>query len=260
MDFTLCIHTVPYASGILYNNLMCFNEAITLGYPMAGWLFLALPAVLSLWLISSRSHQRAMNHWGTFAHHANRLWWLERAWLCLILLGIIISLMKPSWGKEALNPTTIGKDLFLLIDVSQSMLAEDDPPDNRLARSRQAIDYLLLQLESQTLNTRLGIIVFAGNARILTPPTFDYQHVRYLLGNLSTESLGSLGRIQEQDDQALGTCFSSILPILEQWNSLHLTERANIQCLLISDGDDLQKWDDNPWKMCPYTIHCYAVG
>jgi len=73
---------------------------------------------------------------------------------------------------------------MLVMDISKSMLAEDITP-NRLQAAKSTIDMFLQKLESD----RIGIILFAGKPFASVPLTFDYEAVRNILGEVSTDSI-----------------------------------------------------------------------
>ena len=63
-----------------------------------------------------------------------------------------------------------GVDIFVALDTSRSMLAEDIKPD-RLSRAKLAIKDLATKLEGD----RIGLIAFAGTAFVQSPLTLDYS-------------------------------------------------------------------------------------
>jgi Ca-activated chloride channel family protein len=63
--------------------------------------------------------------------------------------------------------------MMLVVDISNSMLAEDFAP-NRLDRTRYAIDKLFASLDQD----RIGLVVFAGEAKVQLPITTDYRMAR----------------------------------------------------------------------------------
>ncbi len=83
-----------------------------------------------------------------------RLVLLVAAVVCLIL-----ALARPQWGFIEEEARQRGLDIIIAIDTSNSMLAEDIPP-NRLARAKLAA----LDLMRRAKSDRLGLIAFAGNA------------------------------------------------------------------------------------------------
>ena len=81
-----------------------------------------------------------------------------------------------------------GIDLYLVLDVSTSMLAEDIKP-NRLERSKLAISTLIDKLQGD----RVGIIIFAGNAYKQLPLTTDYSAAKIFLSAVDTEIVPTQG-------------------------------------------------------------------
>src|SRR5207244_7974121 len=82
---------------------------------------------------------------------------------------LIIGIANPQIGSKYEEVKREGIELIICLDVSNSMMAEDLPP-NRLERAKQAISQLIDKLHSD----RLGLIVFAGEAYIQLPLTNDY--------------------------------------------------------------------------------------
>ena len=109
------------------------------------WLYLILPlgvAWLALSLNSRRLRRRA-----AAAFVAQPMWSRilppdspGRFWLKLLLREIalvtgLVALAGPRFGTQYEEVIPRGSDLYVLIDVSRSMLAEDVPP-SRLGRAR----------------------------------------------------------------------------------------------------------------------------
>lgn len=73
--------------------------------------------------------------------------------------------------------------LWLCLDVSRSMLAEDVVP-NRLTRGKQ----LLEQVRQSFPETPTAVLAFAGQPKIISPFTLDSSFLRSAIEQLSTES------------------------------------------------------------------------
>lgn len=100
----------------------------------------------------------------------------------------IIAIINPQIGSKLENIKREGIDLYLVLDVSNSMLAEDIKP-NRLERSKLAISTLVDKLEGD----RVGIIIFAGNAYKQLPLTTDYSAAKLFLSAVNTEIVPTQG-------------------------------------------------------------------
>jgi len=107
---------------------------------------------------------------------AKQVFWL------LALLCFVLALAEPKWGYHFEDVVRKGVDIFLMVDVSNSMLAEDVKPD-RLERAKRKI-YDLLKISQ---GDRIGLIIFAGRAVVLCPLTLDYQAIHQFLESLSPE-------------------------------------------------------------------------
>ena len=84
------------------------------------------------------------------------------------LLFLIIGLANPQWGAKTISGKAQGVDIFMAMDISQSMLAEDVRP-NRMERAKKfAQDFIRTRAVD-----RVGLIVFAGNAFLQMPLTSD---------------------------------------------------------------------------------------
>lgn len=113
--------------------------------------------------------------------------WKERAML-LGLMFLIVAATGPQWGPDLKEVKQRGVDVFIAIDLSRSMLAEDIAP-SRLDRAKQSLSLLLQKLSGN----RVGIIAFAGYAAIQCPLTIDTDAARMILENLDTNVIGQQG-------------------------------------------------------------------
>jgi Ca-activated chloride channel family protein len=103
-----------------------------------------------------------------------------------LLLGIallIAGLARPKWGATYEKVQSRGVDLFVLLDVSRSMLAEDVAP-NRLEHAKADIRDLLSHLAGD----RVGLIVFAGASVVKVPLTTDHGFFLTALEDVDTKS------------------------------------------------------------------------
>lgn len=229
----------------------------------AAWGLLVIPVLMFVWWYARSARKRVLQNWTESIAYlpAKRGW--GRFLLVLLVVALVAALAGPEWGTSSITPTSSARDLFVIVDVSQSMLAEDQPPRSRLVRAKEALVELLDHLDAIHSTARVGLIVFAGNARLLCPPTEDRAHVLQLIRDLSTESLGSVGRLTETPGSAIGTSLGSVLQLLSGWAKQAPHDRDFTDCLILTDGDDLNSNADVMASMkatVPYRIHSYAVG
>lgn len=210
----------------------------TLEQPAALWLLLVVPLMLVLWWRVDRQRRLLFQDW---SHHSY-LWATHRRWgyllLCLLLVLVSVALAKPTWGTAPVTPVSTVRDVLVLIDVSRSMLAEDQPPRNRLQRSKEYLLELVDNLRTSTGRTRIGLVVFAGQVRLLCPPTEDLEHLTYQISELDTESLGMLGRTLQHQGVVIGTSLAAAIHWLKSWIESQPETASSTDLLLITDGDE----------------------
>lgn len=147
-----------------------------------------------------------------------------------VLLGLAV--LGPQWGRVAEDTgPTAGRDLFVVLDVSRSMLAQDVAP-SRLERVRA--DLLdLAAAQQQCPERRLGLVLFADRAALVCPLTLDCQCFADEVRRASLEGL----RVRSEREADDGTQIAAAL-----WRvaSVVKPDRAAFtDVLLLSDGGDL---------------------
>lgn len=113
----------------------------------------------------------------------------SKVWVRLVMFSIgffffVIGLSRPQIGAKLREHETKGAEIMIVLDVSNSMLAEDYSP-NRLERAKLAISRLVDKLRDD----RIGLVVFAGNSFVQLPITTDYVSAKMFMGSISTESV-----------------------------------------------------------------------
>ncbi|WP_010584183.1 VWA domain-containing protein [Schlesneria paludicola] len=148
-----------------------------------------------------------------------------RSWSKLVLQELAIiaglaALAQPRFGLHHEQIIPRGSDLYVLIDVSRSMLADDVQP-TRLARAKADVSSLINRLSGD----RVGLIAFAGQAVVKCPLTADYDSFRRALEELDTDSAPRGGT-------AIG---DAIRKAIEVFRAKSERDQA---VLLITDGED----------------------
>jgi Ca-activated chloride channel family protein len=159
------------------------------------WGLLIVPAFMLLFIVVTEWKKRAIASLGD-KKVVNQMMpevSLSRPWLKFILFIIafaflIIAAADPQIGSKMEEEKRKGADLMILLDVSNSMLAQDLPP-SRLENAKQAIAQLIDNLHSD----RIGIIVFAGEAYVQLPMTTDYSAAKLFLNTINTNMVPTQG-------------------------------------------------------------------
>ncbi|MCC8173391.1 MAG: VWA domain-containing protein [Odoribacter sp.] len=100
----------------------------------------------------------------------------------IALLFVILGAAGPQFGSKLQQVKKQGIELMIVLDVSNSMLAEDIKP-NRLEKAKLAISRMIEKLSDD----KVGLIVFAGDAFVQLPITTDYSSARLFLSTISTD-------------------------------------------------------------------------
>jgi len=104
------------------------------------------------------------------------------------MFALVAALIDPRWGVEYEEIQQQGIDIVFVLDLSNSMNAEDAAP-SRLARAKQYIADIVDQLGGD----RVGLVGFAGTASLNCPLTIDYGAFRLSLAGLTPEVIGRGG-------------------------------------------------------------------
>ena len=137
----------------------------------------------------------------------------------LMIACLILGLANLQSGSKMEEVKREGIDLYLALDVSNSMNAQDIVP-SRLDRSKQAINKLISELEGD----RIGVIVFADKAFVQLPITTDYAAAKMFLSTVNTGTVASQGT-------AIGEAINLAI------KSFPEDERSKA-IVIISDGED----------------------
>jgi len=146
-------------------------------YPQYLWLLAALPLMGLLFAWAARCRRRRLARFGRpeilreFMPEVSA----GRVVLKFILFSLAFALLalaaaRPQFGSRLREEKSQGIEMMLVVDVSNSMLAEDFEP-NRLERTKYAVDRLFDGLKQD----RVGLVVFAGEPKVQLPITSDYR-------------------------------------------------------------------------------------
>ena len=164
-------------------------------HPEYLWLLTAVPPLALLVLAYWLWRQKALRQLGDNqlitrllpGFSANQFW-LRNSLLGLSLVFLAIAWANPRWGAKAQNVTQQSADIFIALDISQSMWARDVAP-SRLELSQRFASKLVRALEGE----RIGLIFFAGDAFLQMPLSTDYNFCLQSLQTASPELITEQG-------------------------------------------------------------------
>ncbi len=154
------------------------------------WLFIAALLVLALCLWGNRRRRAILAIFGVDRDRtsawlracAARRWWRAAA-VVIALCLLAFAALQPRCNPDIAKFKARARDIAVLVDVSKSMLAEDLKP-SRLERAKLQIARLCDHLRGD----RIGLIAFAGTARIVCPLTSDTSYFKGELRHLDHRS------------------------------------------------------------------------
>ncbi len=159
--------------------------------------------------------------------------------LCLAAACTIVALARPQWRNEHTEQKVSGIDIMIACDLSGSMSARDMlfTGKNRRGQKQQvAIDRLTAAkhvmnnfIESRP-NDRLGLVAFAGKAKLCSPLTLDHALLRHVIDQFYLSTGNRPGYISE-DGTAIGSAIASA--------ATRLHERQDTKSkviILVTDG------------------------
>lgn len=147
---------------------------------------------------------------------------LKYALILIAVILIIISYANPQIGSRVQEVKQSGIDVFILLDVSLSMKAEDIKP-NRLERAKMQINNLIGRLRGD----RIGLIVFSGDAYVQIPLTTDYSAANLFLSAVDFNTV-------PQPGTAIGPAIDLAV---KSFNYEQSTQKAIV---IITDGEENQ--------------------
>lgn len=168
-----------------------------------------------------------------------------KASLAIIALGLLfVALLNPMWNKKEEAVEQEGRDLFIALDISRSMLAGDCMPD-RLTCAKEKIKKLLKKLETE----RVGLILFSGSSVVQCPLTTDFGAFLMFLDSIDAETIS--GGTTALD--------SAIKTAMQAFNES--APRKNKLLVVFTDGEDFSSnLSSIKAEAIKMGLHIFTVG
>lgn len=192
-------------------------------YLIALWL---VPALIVLFILFNRNRKRLLNKFAERELHKSIIYSfsgikskIKFGFVLTALTLLILAFANPQVGTKMQEVKQAGIDVYILLDVSRSMQAEDIKP-NRLEKAKYQISNLIQKLRGD----RIGLIIFSGEAYIQFPLTTDYSAANLFLSAVDFNSVPQPG-----------TAIASAINMAVQSFDSATTDKAII---IITDGED----------------------
>lgn len=202
---------------------------ITFAWP---WLLLLLPLPLLIYWLPKKNHDRAsaalimpqlLNGPATnVTKQSNKKTPLVVLISCWILT--VLAFSQPQWLGDAIDIPTEGREMMIAVDLSGSMQIEDMSLNGRTVNRLDMLKVVLGDFIQRRVGDRLGLILFADDAYMQTPMTFDRQTVNQMLDE---SVLGLVGR-----KTAIGDAIGLAVKRFDA------KEKSNKVLLLLTDGQN----------------------
>ena len=203
-------------------------------YPEYLYWLILLPVLIFIYIIRAHIRRKTIKKWlGTRSDFlrssiSEKKRTIKVSLRICVLAFLFIALARPQGEGEKMETRNRGVYILLLVDASNSMLAEDIKP-NRLIFMKKEISRLI-DLSS---GDQVALGIFANSAILAAPFTSDLSAVKSYLNDLSTDHLTNQG-----------TNFKRAFQLSAQvFNKIKETENEqSVKAIVIaSDGEDHSK-------------------
>ena len=163
----------------------------------------------------------------------------------LAAVALVLALAQPRWRLEHEEQKVSGIDIMIACDLSGSMGLRDMVFSVRDERGRtgratvdrlQAAKHVISNFIADRPNDRIGMLAFAGRAKLCSPLTLDHAILRYIMEQFYLPEAGQFGQADrpgyvEPDGTAIGTAIAGA--------ATRLHERVDTKSkviILVTDG------------------------
>ena len=223
------------------------------GNPEYLHLLWAVPPLIFLFLFGLRQKQNGLLRFHSnvdpthLKHHRVQAGLLLLSYLCVTL-----AIARPQWGAKS-ESVAERLDVMIALDISTSMLAEDEKTVRRLDHAKAFIFSLLDALEGD----RIGLLYFAEASFVVCPLTSDTVTLREFLEAITAETLAHSGtRIRN----AIETAIDRLIPDQNQPAVASGFDGQKV-LILFSDGEDHGREAVEAAKTATQRgVHIYCIG
>lgn len=197
-------------------------------HPSYFYLLFALPLLAGLFWLMQRQDDQLRQRFGALfglERLAPNYARYKRPFKFALGLGaltfLILALANPRMGHKTQTVNREGVDVYIALDVSRSMWAEDVKP-NRMERARQLTQKIIQGVKGD----RVGLILFAGHPYLQMPLTVDYAAAQLFARTASP-----------QLDITQGTAIGSAIDLVVEVSAK--AEKQHQQAIVvITDGEN----------------------
>lgn len=155
-------------------------------YPLFLLLLLLIPVIIFLEIKKSKKWIKFIwNKLLNKTYSVINIWlYLEVLIKVIIFVCFILIIANPWYTNIRNEETRKWIDIWIILDISKSMLAEDIKP-NRLESAKKVIWNFVMKVKDD----RVSFTLFAWKPFVSIPLTFDYQSIYNFVKTISTDSI-----------------------------------------------------------------------
>ncbi len=207
-------------------------------------IFFLIPLVVGIILYQGNAKKQRIL--ATFSRPASvKRMWVKTVATIMGALFIVLALMAPRQEVGTRDIKTEGVSVYVLIDTSKSMLAQDVAP-SRIEQAKNIMNHLIDGLHGD----RIGLIPYASSAYVQMPLTDDYTLAKMFVDVIDTEMVSGGG-----------THVAEAIQLAEK--SFDKTAQKKKVILILSDGEeenDLSKAIEKQMKDDDLLIYTIGIG
>ncbi|BDS14778.1 vWA domain-containing protein [Aureispira anguillae] len=196
--------------------------------PNYFYLLFCIPVLIALFIAITLHNNKLREHFGALlglerlAPNISRLKRpLKFGIIMFAFAFLVIAMANPRLGNKTQSVKREGVDIFIALDVSRSMWAEDLKP-NRMERARQFAQKLVTAVRGD----RVGLILFAGHPYLQMPLTTDYAAAQLFIQTASPKL-----------DITQGTAIESAIDLVVELGAKE-EEKKQRALVVITDGEN----------------------
>lgn len=199
--------------------------------PYLLYLLLLIPVFIALFIASRIVRKKRLAKFGrpeVLAHLMPEVSrykpTLKLALRTIALAALIFALARPRHGEKEQEESVAGIEVMVAFDISNSMLASSTDDPNGTTRLDRA-KLILEKLFNRLTNDKVGLVIFAGSAKVQFPMTTDFYTARMYLNELNPSMMTYQGT---SIAEAIGMAMNGFSP----------DENVHKAIILITDSED----------------------
>ena len=111
--------------------------------------------------------------------------------LALVWGLMVLALCRPQWVGKPIPVKNEGREILLVVDISNSMSEEDFQYKNKMYSRLTAVKNVIDNFIDKRTSDRIGLVLFGTQAYLQAPLTYDKQSVKEILWNADAGMAGN---------------------------------------------------------------------